>query len=94
MTTHQHTATLLTRSYAENKITILSPQLTRFGSGQLPLPLKKIKLKMKGTFFEDIPAVQSACTGELKSIPQTEFSRVFDRLYKRSTSVYVEEGSM
>ncbi len=42
----------------------------------------KIKLNMKSTFFENIPVIQSACTTELKAIPQTEFSRVFDGLYE------------
>ncbi len=50
----------------------------------------KIKLKVKGTFFEDILAIQSACTAVLKAIPQTKFSRVFGGFYERCHEYYVE----
>lgn len=42
----------------------------------------KLKLKMKGTFFNDIPAVQAACTKELKAIPVAKYSKAFELLYR------------
>ncbi|VVC38983.1 Transposase, type 1 [Cinara cedri] len=58
-----NTATLLTRFYAENKIIVLShspysPDLAPADYFLFP----KLKLKIKGHFFDDIPAVQRACT--------------------------------
>ncbi len=80
-----HTATLLTRYYAKNQIFSLShpsPYSLDLALANFFL-FPKIKLKMKGTFFEDIPAIQGACATELKTISQTKFSRAFDELYER-----------
>ncbi|KAF0757448.1 protein GVQW3-like [Aphis craccivora] len=57
--------THLTRFYTENQITVLShpsysPDLA-LGSGRLFFLFPKLKLKMKGHFFDDIQAIQRAC---------------------------------
>ena len=88
-----HTATLLTRFYAENKITVLShppysPDLAPADYFLFP----KLKLKMKGHFFDDIPAIQRACTKQLKAIPQNEFSRAFEQLYRRCNECITRQG--
>lgn len=88
-----HTATLLTRYYAANQITVLShppysPDLAPADFFLFP----KLKLKMKGRFFNDIPAIQAACTAQLKAIPQKDFSDSFKALYRRCEECVNREG--
>lgn len=83
-----HTSTLLTRFHAENKITVLSrppsysPDLAPADYFSFPKP----ELKIKGHFFDDIPAIQRACTKQLKAIPQNEFSRAFEHSFTRDVT--------
>lgn len=88
-----HTATLLTHYYAANQITVLShppysPDLAPADFFLFP----KVKLKMKGHFFQTVQAIQSACTEQLKAIPQRSYSNAFEGLYRRCKECVAREG--
>ncbi|KAG5306281.1 SETMR methyltransferase, partial [Acromyrmex insinuator] len=40
----------------------------------------KLKLKLKGRFFDNIPTIQSASTQAIEAIPQTELEHAFESL--------------
>ena len=44
----------------------------------------KLKIAMKGAFYDDVPTIQSAVTQVLKNIPKTEFKKSMDKLVDRS----------
>ena len=44
----------------------------------------KLKIAMKGAFYDDVPTIQSAVTQMLKNIPQTKFKKSMDKLVDRS----------
>ncbi len=83
----------LTCYYDANQIAVLShlfyvPNLAL--ADYFPLP--KFMLKIKGHFFEYISVIQRACTSQLKSVPQRDFSHAFAELYQRCKRCVTKEG--
>ncbi|KAG5346605.1 SETMR methyltransferase, partial [Acromyrmex charruanus] len=63
---------------ARNRVSVLnhppySPDLAPCDFSLFP----KLKLKLKGRFFDDIPTIQSASTQALEALPQTELEHAF-----------------
>ncbi|XP_011166492.1 histone-lysine N-methyltransferase SETMAR-like [Solenopsis invicta] len=52
----------------------------------------KLKLKLKGCFFEDIPTIQTASTRELEAIPQNELNHAFESLLNRCNKCIEARG--
>ncbi|KAG5331640.1 SETMR methyltransferase, partial [Acromyrmex charruanus] len=52
----------------------------------------KLKLKLKGRFFDDIPTIQSASTQALEAIPQTELEHAFESLLNRCNKCIEARG--
>lgn len=50
------------------------------------------KIKMKGHFYNDIPAIQRACTEQLRAISENDFHRAFEQLYERCNEGIIWEG--
>ena len=87
-----HTAIVATQFPAKNRVTVInhppySPDLAPADYFLFP----KIKIALKGEFFEDISTIQQNVTRELKAVPETMFQQAFQRLYERS-KICVERG--
>ncbi|KAG5313937.1 SETMR methyltransferase, partial [Acromyrmex insinuator] len=52
----------------------------------------KLKLKLKGRFFDDIPTIQSASTQALEAISQTELEHAFESLLNRCNKCIEARG--
>ncbi|EGI67037.1 FLJ37770-like protein [Acromyrmex echinatior] len=52
----------------------------------------KLKLKLKGRFFDDIPTIQSACTQALEAISQIELEHAFESLLNRCNKCIEARG--
>ncbi|EGI67907.1 FLJ37770-like protein [Acromyrmex echinatior] len=52
----------------------------------------KLKLKLKGRFFDDIPTIQSVSTQALEVIPQTELEHAFESLLNRCNKCIEARG--
>ena len=53
----------------------------------------KLKIGMKGTFYDEVPTIQAAVTQVLKNIPKTEFKKSVDKLVDRSKPCIELNGS-
>ncbi|KAG5310121.1 MOS1T transposase, partial [Acromyrmex insinuator] len=76
-----HTSLIVRQCLARNRVSVLnhppySPDLAPCDFSLFP----KLKLKLKGRFFDDIPTIQSASTQALEAIPQTELEHAFESL--------------
>ncbi|KAG5335551.1 SETMR methyltransferase, partial [Acromyrmex charruanus] len=76
-----HTSLIVHQCLARNRVSVLnhpsySPDLAPCDFSLFP----KLKLKLKGRFFDDIPTIQSASTQVLEAIPQTELEHAFESL--------------
>ncbi|KAG5329070.1 MOS1T transposase, partial [Acromyrmex heyeri] len=79
-----HTSLIVRQCLARNRISVLnhppySPDWAPCDFSLFP----KLKLKLKGRFFDDIPTIQSASTQALEAIPQTELEHAFESLLNR-----------
>jgi len=52
----------------------------------------KLKLPLKGRFFEDVQDIQGAVTSSLRAIPQEDVQRSFQSLLDRATRCIDAEG--
>lgn len=52
----------------------------------------KLKLVVKGRFFEDFPAIQTSCTENLRAIPLEKFQKSFQSMYDRENTCIVRGG--
>ncbi|KYM93251.1 hypothetical protein ALC53_00187 [Atta colombica] len=66
---------------SHNSLIIRQPFLTRSPCDFSLFP--KLKLKLKGCFFEDIPTIQTASIWVLEVIPQNELDHAFESLLNR-----------
>ncbi|KAG5324374.1 SETMR methyltransferase, partial [Acromyrmex heyeri] len=78
---------------AQNRVSVLnhppySPDLASCDFSLFP----KLKLKLKGRFFDDIPTIQSASTQALEAIPQTELEHAFESLLNRCNKCIEARG--
>jgi len=78
-----HTSLIVRQFLARNRVSVLnhspySPDLAPCDFSLFP----KLKLKLKGRFFNDIPTIQ-ASTQALEAIPQTELEHAFESLLNR-----------
>ncbi|KAG5322709.1 MOS1T transposase, partial [Pseudoatta argentina] len=85
-----HTSLIVRQCLARNRVSVLnhppySPDLAPCDFSLFP----KLKLKLKGRFFDDIPTIQSASTQALEAIPQTELEHAFESLLNRCNK-YIE----
>ncbi|KAG5320380.1 MOS1T transposase, partial [Pseudoatta argentina] len=76
-----HTSLIVRQYLARNRVSVLHhpqylPDLALCDFSLFP----KLKLKLKGRFFDDIPTIQSASTQTLEAIPQTELEHAFESL--------------
>ena len=53
----------------------------------------KLKIAMKGAFYDDVPTIQSAVIQVLKNIPKTEFKKSMDKLVGRSKRCIESNGT-
>ena len=53
----------------------------------------KLKIAMKGAFYDHVPTIQSAVTQVLKNIPKTEFEKSMDKLVDRSKRCIESNGT-
>ncbi|KAG5336738.1 SETMR methyltransferase, partial [Acromyrmex heyeri] len=79
-----HTSLIVRQCLARNRISVLnhppySPDLAPCDFSLFP----KLKLKLKGCFFDDIPTIQSASKQVLEAIPHTELEHAFESLLNR-----------
>lgn len=88
-----HTANLVQKFLARNQISVIShPPYSPDISPPDYFLFPKLKIPMKGHFFEDVPAIQKACTEHLKSIPVKDFEKAFEALYKRCIACVGADG--
>ncbi|KAG5316656.1 SETMR methyltransferase, partial [Acromyrmex insinuator] len=86
-----HTSLIVRQCLARNRVVSVlnhppySPDLASCDFSLFP----KLKLKLKGRFFDDIPTIQSASTQALEAIPQTELEHAFESLLNRCNK-YIE----
>ncbi|XP_025268578.1 histone-lysine N-methyltransferase SETMAR-like [Camponotus floridanus] len=79
-----HNSLIVRKFLARNQVCVLnhppySPDLAPCDFSLFP----KLKLKLKGCFFEDIPTIQTASTRALEAIPQNELDHAFESLLNR-----------
>lgn len=79
-----HTSLIVRRFLARNQVCTLnhppySPDLAPCDFSLFP----KLKLKLKGRFFNDISTIKTATTCELEAIPQSELEHAFESLLNR-----------
>lgn len=87
-----HTALIVRQFLARNQVCVLnhppySPDLAPCDFSLFP----KLKLKLKGCFFDDIPTIQAASTRALEAIPQNELEQAFESLLNRCNKC-IESG--
>ncbi|KAG5339945.1 SETMR methyltransferase, partial [Acromyrmex charruanus] len=70
---------------------LLKPYLSDLAPCDFSL-FPKLKLKLKGRFFDDIPTIQSASTQALEAIPQTELKHAFESLLNRCNKCIEARG--
>ncbi|KAG5307706.1 GVQW3 protein, partial [Acromyrmex insinuator] len=78
------TSLIVRQCLARNRVSVLnyppySLDLTPCDFSLFP----KLKLKLKGPFFDDIPTIQSVSTQALEAISQTELEHAFESLLNR-----------
>ena len=88
-----HTSLIVCQFLARNRVSVLnhppySPDLAPCDFSLFP----KLKLKLKGRFFDDIPTIQSASTQALQAIPQTELEHAFESLLNRCNKCIEARG--
>ncbi|KAG5316088.1 MOS1T transposase, partial [Pseudoatta argentina] len=88
-----HTSLIVRHCLARNRVSVLnhppySPDLAPCAFSLFP----KLKLKLKGRFFDDIPTIQSASTQALEAIPQTELEHAFESLLNRCNKCIEARG--
>ena len=88
-----HTSLIVRQCLARNRVSVLnhppySPDLAPCDFSLFP----KLKLKLKGRFFDDIPTIQSASTQALEAIPQTELEHAFESLLNRCNKCIEARG--
>ena len=88
-----HTSLIVCQFLARNRVSVLnhppySPDLAPCDFSLFP----KLKLKLKGRFFDDIPTIQSASTQALQAIPQTELKHAFESLLNRCNKCIEARG--
>jgi histone-lysine N-methyltransferase SETMAR len=44
----------------------------------------KLKMKLKGLHFADVPEIEEAVTDELKTVQKDKFSAAFQKLYEKA----------
>ena len=52
---------------------------------------RKLKMKLKGIYFQDVPTIQNYSTSVLESIPQSEMEQSFESLLNRC-KICIESG--
>ncbi|UYV73903.1 hypothetical protein LAZ67_11001358 [Cordylochernes scorpioides] len=87
-----HSSLIVRRFLAKNNVCVLnhppySPDLASYDFYLFP----KIKLKLKGFFFNDIPTIQRAATSTLEAIPQSGLQEAFNSLLNRC-NICIESG--
>ena len=87
-----HTSLIVRQFLARNQVYVLnhppySPDLAQCDFSLFP----KLKMKLKGCFFEDIETIQTASTCVLEAIPQNELEPAFESLLNRYNSC-IESG--
>ncbi|KAG5320020.1 MOS1T transposase, partial [Pseudoatta argentina] len=85
-----HTSLIVRQCLARNRVSVLnySPDLAPCDFSLFP----KLKLELKGCFFDDIPTIQSASTQALEAIPQTEIEHAFESLLNRCNKCIEARG--
>jgi len=88
-----HTAIMVQQYLAKRKVVCLdhppySPDLAPPDYFLFP----KLKMPMKGHHYSSIEAIQEEVTRVLRSIPEEDFSRAFQRLYERSQTCIALNG--
>ena len=88
-----HTSLIVCQFLARNRVSVLnhppySPDLAPCDFSLFP----KLKLKLKGRFFDNIPTIQSASTQALQAIPQTELEHAFESLLNRCNKCIEARG--
>jgi len=88
-----HKALVVKAFLAQKGVTVLdhppySPDLAPCDFWLFP----KLKMKMKGQFFDDIPDIQEAVTDALEIIPKNDFLRCFESFYKRFQRCIDDQG--
>jgi histone-lysine N-methyltransferase SETMAR len=53
----------------------------------------KLKIKLEGLRFADVPEIQEAVTNELKNVQKEEFSAAFQKLYDRAKACIYANGT-
>ena len=79
-----HTSIIVRQFMARNQVCVLnhppySPDLAPCDFSLFP----KLKLKLKGCFFNDISTIETAATRALEAIPQNELEHAFESLLNR-----------
>jgi len=88
--TPSHNSLIVRQFLARNQVCVLN--YPPYSSDLAPCDFSlfpKLKLKLKGCFFEDIPTIQTASTRTLEAIPQNELNQAFESLLNRCNK-YVE----
>lgn len=88
-----HTAIIIRQYLAKKGVTVLehppySPDLAPADFWLFP----KLKVALKGQFFDDVDTIKQNVTSILKGIPTNDFSKAFQQLYDRSKECIVGEG--
>lgn len=79
-----HKSLIVTRYLAKQKVSVLShppysPDLAPCDFALFP----KLKIKLKGSYFDDVSAIKKSSTHVLEAIPQNEFENIFQSLLNR-----------
>jgi len=53
----------------------------------------KLKMKLKGLHFADVPEIQEAVADELKKVQKKEFLTAFQKLYERAKACVYANGA-
>jgi histone-lysine N-methyltransferase SETMAR len=88
-----HNSLIVRRFLARNQVCVLnhppySPDLAPCDFSLFP----KLKLELKGCFFEDIPTIQTALTLALEAIPKKELDHAFESLLNRCNKCIEARG--
>ena len=89
-----HTSLIVRRFLAKNNVCVLnhppySPDLAPCDNFLFP----KLKMQLKGCYFDDISAIQAASTHALQAIPISELEHAFDSFINRCNQCIAAGGS-